>query len=65
MKIVTITISDDYWDTLQETAARLGVTTDELIRVGLEELLHRPDDAFMRTIDDILDANDALYTRLP
>jgi hypothetical protein len=65
MKTITITISDDYWDTLQQTAERFGVTTDELLRVSLEELLHHPDEALMRTMDEVLAQNELLYKRLP
>lgn len=46
MNVITITLSDERLTRLQEMAARLQVSPEELARVGVEELLARPDAVF-------------------
>lgn len=64
MNAVTITLSDDRLAQLQEMAARFQVSPEELIRVGIEELLAQPDDAFQRAVAEVLKKNAELYRRL-
>ena len=64
MSTITIALTDDSLLKLQETATRLGVTPEELARVGIEELLSQPDEAFERAIDYVLAKNSELYQRL-
>src|SRR2546426_4050979 len=63
MNAITITLSDDRLAQLQEMAARLRVSPEELVRVGVEELLARPDDAFQRAVTEVLKKNAELYRR--
>jgi len=49
---------------LQEIASRLGVTPEDLVRISIEELLARPDDAFQQAVDYVLNKNAELYRRL-
>lgn len=64
MNTITITLSDDRLARLQEVAAHFKVSPEELVRVGIEELLSRPDDAFERTVTEVLKKNAELYRRL-
>ena len=49
---------------LQEVAAQFNVSPEELARVGIEELLTRPDDAFQQAVQYVLKKNAELYRRL-
>jgi hypothetical protein len=40
------------------------VTVEDLARVGIEELLSRPDEAFQQAADYVLRKNAELYRRL-
>lgn len=64
MTTFTITIPDDRLSKLKEMAAHFQVTPEELVRVSLEELLTRPEDAFQRAVDFVLGKNAELYRRL-
>jgi len=64
MNAITITLSDDRLAQLQEMAARFRVSPEELVRVGIEELLARPDNAFQRAVTEVLQKNAELYRRL-
>ena len=64
MSTLTIRLSDDYFAKLREIATRFNVTPEELARVGIEELLARPEEAFQRAADYILKKNAELYRRL-
>ena len=45
MNAITITLSDDRLAQLQEMATRFQVSPEELVRMGVEELLAQPDAA--------------------
>ena len=64
MTTITIPIPDDRLTKLQEIAARLRITPEELIRVSIEELLARPEEAFRQAVDYVLHKNSELYRRL-
>ncbi len=64
MATLTITLSTDRYEQLQAVAARYNITAEDLARVGVEELLARPDDAFQRVADYVLQKNAELYRRL-
>jgi predicted transcriptional regulator len=64
MTTITITLSDDRLHQLKEIAARFQIAPEELARVGIEELLSRPDETFQREIDTVLKKNAELYRRL-
>jgi hypothetical protein len=49
---------------LQERATQLGISPEELARVGIAELLDRPDAAFQQAVDYVLQKNADLYRRL-
>jgi len=64
MQTITITLSDDCLAQLQALAVRFGVHPEDLVRVSVEELLTRPEDAFQHAVQYVLEKNADLYRRL-
>jgi predicted transcriptional regulator len=64
MNAITVTLSDDRLAQLQEIATRFQVSPEELVRVGVEELLAHPDDVFQQVVEAVLQKNAELYRRL-
>jgi len=64
MTTITIALPDDRALKLTEKAIRLGVSPEDLVRVSIEELLARPDEAFEHATDYVLQKNTELYRRL-
>ena len=64
MSAITINISEERMRQLREVAARLGVSPEELARVGVEELLAKPDEKFEEAARHVLEKNAELYRRL-
>ena len=64
MTTITITLPDEQLRELKKTATQLKVTPEELVRVSIEELLTRPEEAFQRAVDYVLNKNAELYKRL-
>jgi predicted transcriptional regulator len=64
MTKITIQLPDEDLRRLQEVAARFQVTPEELARLGIEELLSRPDEAFRQAVQHTLQKNSELYRRL-
>jgi len=64
MNALTITLPDDRLLELQEKAARLHVSAEDLVRVSIEELLTQPDEAFREALEYVLKKNARLYQRL-
>jgi hypothetical protein len=64
MTTLTITLPEERLIKLQEVAARLQVTPEELASVSIEELLIRPDETFQQAVSYVLKKNAALYRRL-
>ena len=64
MNALTITLPDERLLELQEKAARLHVSAEDLVRVSIEELLTQPDEAFREALEYVLKKNGRLYQRL-
>lgn len=64
MNAVTILLSDERLEKLQQIAACLHVTPEELVRVSIEELISRPEEEFRRALEYVLQKNTELYQRL-
>ena len=64
MTSITIPLSEDRLAKLREIAGRLNITPEDLARVGIEELLTRPDEAFKQAAKYVLEKNSELYRRL-
>ena len=64
MTSITITLTEDRLARLREIAARLKITLEDLARVGIEELLTRPNETFQRSAEYVLQKNSDLYRGL-
>jgi hypothetical protein len=64
MSAITITLPDERLVKLREIAASFGVTPEDLVRLSVEELLTRPDQAFETAAARVLNKNQDLYQRL-
>jgi hypothetical protein len=64
MTAITIALPDDRLLQLKEMATRFGVMPEELVRVSIEALLTRPEEAFEQAVDYVLEKNAELYRRL-
>ena len=64
MSAITIDLPDEHLSRLEEVAARFGLSAEELARIGIEELLARPDEKFESASDYVLNKNAELYRRL-
>ncbi len=64
MVTLTVTLSEEEWAQLKEKSEYYRVAPEELLRVSLEELLSRPDEAFQQAMAYVLTKNAELYRRL-
>ena len=64
MANITVTVSEDRLQKLEEIAARFQVTLEDLVRVSLEEMLTSPDENFRDALNHVLNKNADLYQRL-
>ena len=64
MNAITVTLSDERLLKLTKMADSLGITTEELVRLSVEDLLGRPDQAFEEATKKVLEKNAELYRRL-
>lgn len=61
---ITIALPDERLEQLQELAKQLNISTEELVRISIDELLSKPDNEFQQAAEFVLDKNDELYRRL-
>jgi predicted transcriptional regulator len=64
MSSITVTVSDDRLAKLKEIAGRFSISPEDLVRVSIAELLARPDEAYEKTAEYVLNKNSELYRRL-
>lgn len=64
MSTISVTVSDDRLSKLQEIARRYNITPEDLVRVTIDELIARPEEAFQQAADYVLNKNSELYRRL-
>lgn len=64
MTTITIALSDDRLQKLQQIAMLFQVAPEELVRVSVEELLSRPEEEFRKALEYVLQKNTELYQRL-
>ena len=65
MGAITIVLPDERLSKLNEMADSFGVSSEELARASVEELLTRPDQAFQQAVHHVLlKKNVELYSRL-
>jgi len=64
MSTITITLPDERLDRLERKAADLGITVEELVKLSVDELLAKTDEAFEQAVNRVLEKNQDLYERL-
>ncbi len=64
MSTLTIALSEERLQKLEEIARRFQIAPEELVRVSIEELLSLPEEDFRRALDLVLSKNAELYQRL-
>ena len=64
MSTLTIALSDERLQKLEEIARRFQIAPEELVRVSIDELLSLPEEDFRRALEQVLSKNASLYQRL-
>ena len=64
MPTLTIALSEERLQKLQEMARRFQIAPEELVRVSIDELMSLPEEDFRRAVDLVLNKNAELYRRL-
>jgi predicted transcriptional regulator len=64
MVTITVTLSEDRLQKLQNLAKQFRIAPEELLRVSVEELIARPQADFQKAVDYVLKKNKELYKRL-
>ncbi|NOX20977.1 MAG: DNA-binding protein [Nitrospirae bacterium] len=64
MTSLTINLSDETLKLLKEKAELFRISPEDLIRLSLEDLLSRPDEAFQNAMKYVVSKNAELYRRL-
>jgi hypothetical protein len=64
MSTLTIALSEERLQKLEEIARRFQIAPEDLVRVSIDELLSLPEEDFRRALDLVLSKNAELYQRL-
>ena len=64
MSTITITLPDERLNRLEHRAADLGITVEELVKMSLDELLAKTEEAFDQAVNRVMEKNKDLYERL-
>jgi|GEM_PF-283317 len=64
LKKISITVSDDRLRKIEANATRLGISLEELVLRGFEELANQPEAAFEDAMTYVISKNAELYQRL-
>ena len=64
MATITVSLPEERAVRLRDVARRLKVTPEDLVRVSVDDLLSRPEEAFERAVERVLSKNAELYRRL-
>ncbi|UKP01501.1 DNA-binding protein [Nostoc sp. UHCC 0870] len=64
MAAITINITEQQLQKLQEFAQKLGMSTEELLSASVEDLLNYPQNEFNQAASYVLRKNAELYQRL-
>ena len=65
MVTITVTLSDDRLQKLQELAKQFRIPPEELVRISVEELIARPQADFQKALDYTLKKNENSISDLP
>jgi len=61
---VTVTLSEDRFQKLQDLAKQFNIPIEQLLRVSFEELAMRPQEDFQRALEYVLGKNRELHKKL-
>lgn len=64
MAEVTITLSPEDLRRLEDLGKREGLTVQQIVRLGVQDLLSQPDEAFRAAAQRVFEKNAELYRRL-
>ncbi len=64
MTTVTLELPDDIFNSLQQMAEKYELTTQDLIRASIEQMLASPEPSFTKSLKYVLSKNKELYQRL-
>ena len=64
MTTITIELPNERLQKLQEMAQKFGVSTEELVRVSVEDMLTQPEEQLRKAAQYVLKKNSELYRRL-
>lgn len=64
MRTISIEVSEETAEALEQRAERLGIEVEDLLREGLVDILSRDDKEFLQAAEYVIRKNDELYRRL-
>lgn len=64
MVTITVTLSEDRLQKLQNLARQFNIPAEELLRVSFEEFIARPQEDFQKALEYVLEKNKEIYKRL-
>ncbi len=64
MARLTISLSDEEMRRLEALGKREGLTVEQMVRLGINDFIGQPDDAFRTAAQRVLEKNAELYRRL-
>lgn len=64
MTTLTLTLPDKRFRELEEKSARLNITPEELVLLGVDDVISRPDESFQQIMKDVLEEYAELYREL-
>lgn len=64
MATLTISLSDEELRRFEALGKREGLTVEQMVRLGINDLIGQPDDAFRATAKRAMEKNAELYRRL-
>jgi len=64
MVTITIELTEEGVQRLKEMASKFGLSLEQLVRLGVEDMLARPDEQFEKSMKHVLKKNAELYKRL-
>jgi hypothetical protein len=64
MAEITVTLSTEELRQLKDLGQREGLTVDQVVKLGIQNILDQPDESFHKAAQQILKKNAELYRRL-
>ena len=65
MVTITVRLSEDRLQSIQELAKKFNIAPEELLRVSLEEFVARPQEDFQKALEYVLETYKELYRGRP